>query len=434
MTSADEDFFERDEEPGFPRLTTPVLDSYLSTLFMRTVETTGDPVAVEALTRLFAAAEALEDCGGDEARSFWVELERGTYEEYRAERDEDDEDVYDEQEWADVYPDDPGWFRVTLTRYRGAIGLAVNNRGIAVTPGEFPTGRHDPRPWPDPWLRHLLAWLEPAVASVIESVRAGTYNDHVAAHLPYRKRLGKIRRADWWAISPATREWHLGDFTPDEADRLYETVAERQWSGWRERLPEMTVDGFLGACQIGYRAVGAEGCETLTARELYSRHADGRHDGLLDLDPTSPGAFAEWLESGFKGGHPWEILRGGNSTHVSLHVRHDDAGWWFTVDGASAGRSVESARIFLALVAAGLPADLSQAAVVATMLIGADDIGIVPDDVFPRYCQSHYPGESVTDFMNLPREELAATIDRAYWYPIPLVRPSAAAAGAGDGA
>jgi len=56
------------------------------------------------------------------------------------------------------------------------------------------------------------------------------------------------------------------------------------------------------------------------------------------------------------------------------------------------------------------------------MLIGADDIGIVPDDVYPRYCQNLYPGENINDFMHLWDDEQDTTIDRAYWYHIPLVR------------
>jgi len=411
---------------SFPALTAPVLDGWLRSLSMREVESVGDHVVVDTLTRIFATAEALEDCGGDEARSFWVELGRGTYDDFAARYAEGD-DVMDRQEWDECYPCDTGWFLITLTRYRGAIGLAMNHHAVAVTPPEpgepFPTYHSV---WHDPWLRQIVAWLEAAVADVVDSVRGGTYNDHVAANLPYGKRVGKIRRADWWALSPQTRQWHLGDFTADEADRLYETVAERVHGLWKQRLPQMTVECFLRACQIGYQATLAEGCDTLTPRELYRRHADGRHDGLLDIDPTSPDAFADWMGSGFKGGHPWEILRGGNSTHVLLYVAHDDDGWWFSVAGASAGRSVESARIFLALAGAGLPATLADASALATMLIGADDIGIVPEDVFPRYCQSFYPGENVTDFMHLERDGQDRTIDRAYWYPVPFVRMRAA--------
>jgi len=408
-----------------PELTAPMLDEWLRSLSLTDVTPTGDQVVVDALRRVFTAAEALEVCGGDEARIFWAELKRGTYEDFAAMYDDEDTPP-DRDEWQDSYPSETGWFQVVLTRYRGAIGLTLNHHSFAVTPGDsddlFPHWSADP--WPDPRLRLVMAWLEPAVSGVVDAVRAGTYNSHAAANLPDAKRLGKIRRADWWAISPESREWHLGDFSDDEADRLYETVANRGREFWKERLPQMTVDTFLKACQIGYQATHVKGCDDLTPRELYVRHADGRHDGLLDIDPTSPDAFAEWEQSGFKGGHPWEILRGGNSTHVCLFASHDDNGWWFTVAGASAGRSVESARIFLALDGAGLPVELADGPSIATMLIGADDIGIVPEDVLPRYCHRFFPGEKITDFMNLSRESRRQVVDRAYWYPIPLVRLS----------
>ena len=401
-------------------LTAPLLEWWLRALPRHDVRATGDAVVIEGLRRVFSAAEMLEDCGGDEARALWLELPCGSYQEFAGQFDEDDTPM-DEQEWNDDYPSGTGWFHVVVTRYRSSIGLAINDQPLTVTSDEqlgIPIEH-----WPDPRLRQVVSWLEGSIPDAVDSVRTGRYNDHVAQSLPYRKRLGKIRRASWWTISPASKEWHLGDFSADEADRLYETIAQRVHGMRKERLPEMTVDAFLSACQIGYRATRADGFDTLTARELYQRHADGRHDGLLDLDPTSPEAFVAWNDSGFKGGHPWEILRGGNSTHVSLQVCHDDAGWWFIVAGASAGRSVESARIFLALVATGLPVELVQGSNIATMLIGADDIGIVPDYIFPRYCQSLFPGENLNDFMNLPHDLSDQTVARAYWYPVPLVRP-----------
>ena len=400
-------------------LTAPELDLWLQWSHSFDVRPTGDEMVAASLRRAFATAEALEDCGGDEARIFWAELGCGTFDDFASLYDDDSEVDEYEWEWTAKYSGGTRWFQIALTRYHNQIGLSINGRAVTVTASD---DDHTVEQWPDPRLRQIVAWMERASCDVVEQVRAGTYNEHVAANLPYRKRLGKIRRAEWWEICPDGREWHLGDFSADEADRLYQLIARRSSDFWHERLPVMTVDDFLAACQIGYRATQAEGCDSLTARELYQRHADGRHDGLLDIEPSSPQAFADWVGEKSRGGHPWEVLRGGNSTHVSLYPSHDDDGWWFTVAGKSAGRSVETARFFLALVKAGLPAQLADASELATMLIGADDIGIVPEDVFPRYCQGLYPGENLIDFMNLNSELEKTTIEQAYWYPVPLVR------------
>ncbi|MDR0784202.1 MAG: hypothetical protein LBE83_10665 [Propionibacteriaceae bacterium] len=411
---------DKDETTPEITLTAPWLDRWLRGLSTPEIRLSDDPVVVAALERALVAAEALEDCGGDEARVFWAELPRGSYDQFRALRDEEEPEDWVRADWEDEYPTETGWFKIALTRYRTMIGLSINTHGVTATTDG--SDYHKVDHWPDPRLQLIVAWAEKATKAVVGQVQAGMYNEHVAANLPYRKRIGKIRRADWWTIAPEPRDWHLGDFSADEADRLYNTVEQAREKCHRERVAEMTLDDFLRACQIGYQAVKADGATNLSPRELYLRHADGRHDGLLDLDPTSADAFAEWVKSGSKGGHPWEILRGGNSTHVSLYASYDDQGWWFTVAGRSAGRSVETARIYLALVAAGLPAELRDATNLATMLIGADDIGIVPEDVVPRYCHSYFPGEEVISFMNLEPELADPVIDRAYWYPIPLVR------------
>ncbi len=114
-------------------------------------------------------------------------------------------------------------------------------------------------------------------------------------------------------------------------------------------LPEMTSVLFFRCCQMGYAANHYEGSDTLSPKELYRKYADMRDEGLLDIDENSPKAFAHWLKHRPGGGHPWEVCRGGNSTHVSLFVRKEDAGFYFDVAGKSWGRSIETIKFFLAI-------------------------------------------------------------------------------------
>ena len=63
----------------------------------------------------------------------------------------------------------------------------------------------------------------------------------------------------------------------------------------------------------------------MNAREKYNLMADGRHDGLLDVSPEDdPEAFGRWYRERPRGGHPWEICRGGNTTHISLRRDRED--------------------------------------------------------------------------------------------------------------
>ena len=188
-----------------------------------------------------------------------------------------------------------------------------------------------------------------------------------------------------------------------------------------QRLPRMTANDFYGFCAAGYRANAYPGLEGLSLREMYRAHADGRDEGLGEIDPDSPEAFDAWYhDRSHGGGHPWEVCRGGNSTHVSLCVCHDEGGYYLALAGKSWSRSVETAKFFLALHRQGLPVVLADASTLLARFRGTDLIGIVPDNIIPRYCEFCFPGESIADFMNLPCEppDRAALLPHVHWLPL----------------
>ena len=76
------------------------------------------------------------------------------------------------------------------------------------------------------------------------------------------------------------------------------------------RLKEMTANDFYGFCTAGYLANHYEGLEGKTPRQMYDAHADGRDEGLGEIDPDSPAAFHSWYhDRERRGGHPWEVCR-----------------------------------------------------------------------------------------------------------------------------
>ena len=151
----------------------------------------------------------------------------------------------------------------------------------------------------------------------------------------------------------------------------------------------------------------------------YFKHADGRDSGLGEIDPDSPTEFSTWYhDSNRHGGHPWEVCRGGNSTHIDLYVVADNDGYSLRVAGSSTWRSVEAIKFFLALHRAGLPVVISQAELLKSRLLGMEKVGIVPVGVWPAYCQSRFPNEDVEAFINLPREDEEKMIPRCVWQPL----------------
>ena len=118
---------------------------------------------------------------------------------------------------------------------------------------------------------------------------------------------------------------------------------------------------------------------------MYAHYADGRHEGLLDIDPKSAREFADWIDGTHpkrgRGGHPWEIKRGGNTTHINLAVArpalHRKEGFKVELQGESIGRVDETIRMFLAIHEAKLAVSIANPEGLRKRLLAQDHIGIV---------------------------------------------------------
>ena len=186
----------------------------------------------------------------------------------------------------------------------------------------------------------------------------------------------------------------------------------------------MTANTFFRFCEICYDANDyfKNSDETLTPLQKYLKMADGRDAGLRNIEGDSPGAFHQWYHSGERmGAHPWEICRGGNSTHISLFVSEIEEKWSIRLAGSSIVRVEETVRMAVAMHENNIPFKLWEADEIVRMVTGNDYIGIVPDTVFPRYCHSLFPKEEkIIDFMNLgfDKELIEALLPFIYWYPL----------------
>jgi len=148
--------------------------------------------------------------------------------------------------------------------------------------------------------------------------------------------------------------------------------------------------------------------------------ADGRDGGLKGIAGDSQEAFYDWYQGSDRiGAHPWEICRGGNSTHISLYVMYDDDSWKLRLAGSSIARVEETVKMAIALYDKNIPFTLDDAEGILHMVTGNDYIGIVPDYIIPRYCHSLFPNkDKIIDFINLGYEEDEVIISNAYWYPL----------------
>lgn len=341
-----------------------------------------------------------------ERRDIWLKADRGTsedYDDYNCLKQEEIVDTYEEfvRMWLEEYPDEVNWFHLVTVERGGYRAIFLGRELIYQS---RINEKHDVYEY---GLKELFIWMETAVKKCVEDLQRGTYNSDVQNNLSARQRTGTISRKDYWELFPDIRESYLRDIS-DEEIRLFVTNIEEQKDGQPvgAYISEMTAGKFYEYCAIGYKANQYENLEGLTAKEQYYKKADGRDEGLSEIDIDSYKEFESWYHDRHRsGGHPWEVCAGGNSTHIDLYVRHNKQGYFLSVRGKAWTRSIEAIKFYNALRAEGVAVYLYDAKGITDRLLGRDRIGIVPEYVIPSYCEAWFPDMNILDFMNLPYEQ-----------------------------
>ena len=198
----------------------------------------------------------------------------------------------------------------------------------------------------------------------------------------------------------------------------------------------MTTNDYFEYCRIAYLA-GKRRNEhidkSLTGREMYERYADGRNEGLLEINPNSTTEFADWIDDKHpkrsRGGHPWEIKRGGNTTHIDLSVSrpsYDNTNFIVSLGGASISRLKETICMFLGIHEAGLPISISDPEGIRKRLLAQDNIGIFPSyHSLHRADQYFHEHDDVYDVLYF--DDLGKYKRRIKpfitWEPLPILKP-----------
>ena len=423
------------------------------------------PELVAAMEPVFDSLKELAPLDEDEeAKAIWLQIPRGTIDDYYSYEDMFEygevrsREEYDAR-WREEYPDDTYWYRLVIVESFNKDG-SLSFRAIGLGNKTIISADMDRQDTPDHNLSDeaaviLCGLITQAVPESLEKLRKGTYNQEVRERLPYWFRTGVIRRNILYERCP---EWGkdryegLAPETVAEFRRLLESgVNDKQKIG---RIQRFTANDFFRACAGGYRALGYD-CGTLSPSELYLRYADRRDEGLTGtgyglnegpgIDFDDPEAWDKWYFGKRGGGHPWEVIRGGNSTHVDLCVCHDghelevelkldriteaeynerikSAGYYFTISGKH--RPLEAVTFYVAMSAAGLPVILYDAEEILARFDGSGYVGIVPHHIIPKYCEGMFPSSygRVIDFMHVDDEDMEVLRDAIEWLPVTEAR------------
>jgi hypothetical protein len=379
---------------------------------------------------IYLLMSCIKPYSDDEVRSIWIKVPRGTiqdfgdFREYKRDGEVKTRREF-EQMWLECYPLETYWYKFTTSKYREEKFFFLNSQLIfSLKEQEFtlPSGLYA-----IDHIKVLLGKLAGLIRQEVGLLKTNplSWNDNLDKDLPHKKRLGHIRRADFWKITGddcIRLDKRLGK---NRIKQFQTYLSDSGSAGHSLFISDITADDFFRFCEICYDANGyfKKDLSSRSPREKYNSMADGRDGGLLEVTGNSPDAFNDWFHNEkWAGSHPWEICRGGNSTHISLQVYPENSQWKLHLAGSSIGRVTETVKMAIALYNSQIPFMLSDAEAIGRMVSGTDFIGIVPDYIIPRYCHSFFPKEDrITDFMNLPDEFKDQIIPIASWYPLEKV-------------
>ena len=351
--------------------------------------------------------------------NLWFKVDRGpiedfgNFDEWLEAGDVDSREEFEDW-WLSTFPAGTVWyeFQALDDAEIGYRAIDVGNRFVIEWDSRKKKGFEND-------ISEFAEWIRDGVKACIDGIRNGTYNVMIERELPPQHKTGTITRRQLWDVFPDLRTNFFADISKADADAFLQIVETQPQTNSENvgRMLGFTANDFFECCAIGYKAIGFD-VDGLTPKEQYQKFADGRDEGLSEIAPNSADAFREWYNDRHRfGGHPWEVCRGGNSTHIDLFASLDDGGAYLRVAGSAVGRTIEAVKFFLALHGAGKPVLIQDAHELAARLNGTEKIGVVPEGVFPRYCSSMFPGEKVIAFMNLPNEKRDEVARYCVWQP-----------------
>lgn len=426
--------------------------------------TTSSTTLMEAFENVYSMLDSLQpNEKNDEMKSIWIRIPRGTIEDYanrnytyEEAKDEGDVESYEEyiECWKRDYPDELVWYKLVVMKSFDREGK-FRYYGLSLGHVDVISASLEDRNWDEHEYYvedaavKLCELIVPAVCESMELLRSGTYNDLVESSLPYQFRVGVIKHSD------------IREYDPEDKERDYDGLSEETVvrfkalinSGANDinrigRIKAFTANDFFKACKIGYEAIGKD-CSGFTLSELYMHYADGRDEGLTGkgyglnegpgIDFNDPAAWDEWFNSNRFGGHPWEVIPGGNSTHMELYVLSDkreldyllrseeitkceydermkNAGYYFAIAGIN--RQYESVSFYVALTDAELPVVIGDAKELISRFDATDYVGIVPHHLPTRYCESLFPEKygDIFDFTHAYKDE-DPWFEKIEWIP-----------------
>lgn len=413
-------------------LTAPELDEFITQYSRRTIGDESNRYSRESwkkIKELYSLIDKIVSCGDDNEHILYFKLPRGTlqdygdFEDYLACGEVENKEEFIEL-WKYDYPKEEKWYCMFTNHFKRDTNefyaLGFNNKIVIQNEEIYDTDYTSD-------IFNIINDLIIIVKDIINKMENDEYNSYIEETLDKRLRYGTITRKDYYKLFEDIRDEYLENLSQDEINKFEKYVKcqlnlpENPSIKWKPsfeigRLEKVNAKDFYNCCLIGYNANKYDKHEGLTAKESYYKYADGRDEGLRDINENSYEEFMKWFHDEARGGgHPWEVCRGGNSTHISLYVGEDEKGFYYGISGKSYGRSIETIKFYNALKDANVPVYLCDAEELLNRVLEKDKIGIVPDYTITRYQESSFKNDKIIDFVHLDDEKEKEMIKLAKW-------------------
>lgn len=352
--------------------------------------------------------------GGDDLKILYFSVNRGsieqygTYEELKEFGDVSSYEEFEKNFYED-YPEDIYWYRMVTSSYKNYRAISINYKSVLYADMDIEGDNFINRN-----LEELLEFLIYKVEECIKMLENNTYNDYVAKNLSYKNRFGAMKRSGYWNLYPDARKNLIAVLTEDEINYFIENASDKI----DDRIKNMTSGKYFESVRLAYENNGYD-IDGLSDKELYLKYADGRDEGLSKIDSNSSMEFDDWFNDRSRfGGHPWEIMRGHSFYRVNLYIRHDENGYYLSLDGSIILRKIEIVKIYLALKKNNIPISIYNVDVIKESLSGNDYIGIVPFQIMPIRCESYFKDYKPLEFIHFEDEKI---FDYVIWQDIEKV-------------
>ena len=154
---------------------------------------------------------------------------------------------------------------------------------------------------------------------------------------------------DYWEIEPEEKGKYFNKLSNIDVEDFIAKVKNQSVENLI-LIKDMTENKYYEICKIAYNAIG-KGDDNLSAKELFYKNADGRDQGLGEIEGDSINAFNIWYqENHHHFDHTFEILPSRSFYRGDLWVDITKDSYYLRLSGSNFWTSLDVIKIYMELI------------------------------------------------------------------------------------